>query len=69
MIDAIGGSGGAEMRQAAAVFNAAQQQGISIGQQYGPGVQYTIDRIGPVFTPEDRIAEITRKQGLIGTCS
>ena len=58
-----------KMRQAGPVFNAAKQQSVSVGQRHGPGVEDTVDRIGPVFPAEDRIAGIAREQRMVGTWS
>ena len=69
IVDAIGRTRRAQMRQSAFVFNAAQEQGISILQLYGPCVQNAVDGIGPVLPAEKRIAGRTHKQGMIGACS
>ncbi len=55
----------AQVRQATPVFHAAKQQGISACKLYGTCVEDAVDRIGPVFPPEDRIAGITREQRAI----
>ncbi len=63
-VDSIGGTRGAQMRQAAPVFHAAKQQRISVWQPYSPGVEDAVDRIGPVVPAQDRIAGIAREQGM-----
>jgi hypothetical protein len=66
-INPIGGTRGAKVRQPGPVFNAAQKQGISVRKPYRSRIEDTINCIGPVFTPEDRICETADKQGVIGT--
>src|ERR1039458_8479022 len=68
-VDPVGGTRGTKMRQAAAIFNATKQQGISICQQDGSSVEDTVNRIGPFVASKERIAGITRKQRLIRTYS
>jgi hypothetical protein len=53
------------MRQPASVFNAAQEQRISVRQLHCACIQNTIDRIRPVIAIEQRIAGMTNKQRML----
>jgi len=66
-IDTVDRTRGTKMRQSAAIFNAAEQQRVAVGQPYSPRVKDAVNRIGPVFPAENRIAGIARKQGIIVT--
>ncbi len=66
VIDSIGGTRDAQMRQAAPVFNAAKKQCISIRQRYNSRVQDAVDRVWPVFTGKNGIAGISSEQGKVG---
>jgi hypothetical protein len=66
-IDAVRRSRGAEVRQAGPVFNAAQQQRISVGQRNSRRIEDAVDGIGPILSAENRVAGLTLEQGTIYT--
>ena len=64
-IDAILRARGAQMRQAAPVFNAAQEQSGSIRQQGCAGIEHAVDGVGPILARQDGIARVAQKQGRV----
>jgi hypothetical protein len=50
------------MRQAAPVFDAAQEQSSTIRQQGCAGVEYAVDGVRPIFARQDGVAGVTQKQ-------
>ena len=55
-VNAIGGSRGAQVRQASPVFHPAEQQSIAVGQTDRSCVKDAVDRIRPVALRQDRVA-------------
>ena len=64
-VDAVGGARGAEMREAAPVFYATEEQGVAVREQRDAGVKDAVDWIGPVLAAEDGIAGMAGKEGYI----
>ena len=54
------------MRQPSPIFDAAEQQGLSIGQPNGSCVEDTVDGIGPIVPAEDRVKAMADKQWNVG---
>ena len=50
------------MRQAAPIFDAAQQQSGAIRQQGCTRVEYAVDGIWPIFARQDGVGGVTQKQ-------
>jgi hypothetical protein len=44
------------MRETAPIFDAAEQQGITIGELDCTCVEYAVNRVRPILSAEDRIA-------------
>jgi len=62
VIDTIRGPRGAQVGQASPIFNATEQQCISIGQFCYAGIEDAVNWIGPVVLRKDWIARITSEQ-------
>src|ERR1019366_3420942 len=54
-INAIRRTSRTQMREAAAVFDPAKQQGVSVGEPSYAGVEYAVDRIWPILAAEEGI--------------
>ncbi len=53
------------MRQAAPIFNPAEQQGIAVGELDCTSVEYAVNRVRPILTAKNGVAEMTNeKRGL-----
>jgi hypothetical protein len=55
------------MGHSSAIFYAAEQERFAILEQNRAGIEDTVDWIRPVFSGQDRIAAISREEGLIRT--
>jgi hypothetical protein len=64
-VHAIEGAGSAQMRQAAPVFDAAQQQSRAILQQGCARIEHAVDGVRPVLAREDGVARVAQEQGRI----
>jgi hypothetical protein len=54
------------MRETAPIFDAAEQQGITVGELYCTCVEYAVDGIRPILSAEDGVAWITSEEGSLG---
>jgi hypothetical protein len=54
------------MRETAPIFDAAEQQGITVGELYCTCVEYAVNRIWPIFPAENRIAGVTSEKRSLG---
>jgi hypothetical protein len=53
------------MRETTSIFNAAEQQGIAVGELDCTSVEYAVNGVRPILAAKDRIAEMTsEKRGL-----
>ena len=65
-IDSIRRARSTKMRQTAPIFDAAEQQGITIGKLDCTCVEYAVNRIRPIFSAKDGIAGMTSEEGSLG---
>ncbi len=61
-IDAILRASGAQMRQAAAIFDTTEEQRGSIRQPGCASVKHAVDRVGPIFSRKDWVAWMARQE-------
>jgi hypothetical protein len=54
------------MREAAAVFDPAQQHSVSVGEPSYAGVEYAVDGIWPILAAEEGIGRVTSEQRALG---
>ena len=47
------------MREAAPVFNAAEQQGIAVGELDSSSVEYAVNGVRPILAAKNGIARMT----------
>ena len=64
-VDAIGGARCTKVRQATSGLQRGTAAVFSVSQPHSSRVEDAVDRIGPVFPAENRIAGISREQGQI----
>ena len=62
VIHAIGRAGNAQVGKSAPVFDAAQEQGGSVGQQRRAGIENAMDRIRPISGGQYGIIFMTFKK-------
>ena len=65
LIDAVYRARCAQVREAAAIFHAAEEKRGPIGQKCRARIENTIHGIGPVFCRQDRIRRVPGKQGVV----
>jgi hypothetical protein len=53
------------MRQTAPIFNATEQQNVSVRQSHRTSIEGAIDRVWPIFSAENRIAGMASEQGFL----
>ncbi len=68
-IDSIRGSGRAKVRQATPIFDATQQQRVSVVQTNDTGVEDAVDRIGPVLAAENRVGGMAEEERVLAVKS
>jgi len=65
VIHSIVRAGHTQMGQPASIFHTTQQQSRVIGQQCGSGIEYAVDRIGPVVCGQDGIELMPAKEFVV----
>ena len=67
-VHAVGRARGAQVRKAAPVLDAAQQQGRPVGEQRRAGVEHPVHRVRPVGRGQDRVVRVPLKERRVAGC-